>query len=85
MSIQSTTGQPNSPTGMPPDGSYQIAAVGDLKCSGGDCRTGGTYGTTAMYNVGGRLLCRECAVKALNLGSLPGGEQNKRLDPYLIQ
>jgi hypothetical protein len=31
-------------------GGVEVAAAGDLKCMGGYCRSGGTYGTTAQYS-----------------------------------
>jgi hypothetical protein len=66
------------------DGIIQLAAAGDLKCTGGYCRSGGTYGTTAMYIIDIKPVCRDCAVKLLKLENLPGGEQAKRLERYLI-
>ncbi|MFM0047294.1 RHS repeat-associated core domain-containing protein [Paraburkholderia sediminicola] len=53
-------------------------------CTGGSCKSGGTYGTTGMYFVQGTgYLCRDCAVKELNLGDLSGGAQAAELRPYL--
>lgn len=63
----------------------QVAAAGDLKCVGGDCIQGGTYGTTAAYNVESRNLCRSCAVKRLGIESLPGSEQNKILRNFELK
>jgi hypothetical protein len=73
-----------SPGGQAEPGGFQIAAAGDLKCTGGYCSSGGTYGTTAFYEIRGRQVCRDCAVKLLKLEGLSGGEQAKRLEPYLI-
>src|SRR5690349_2100316 len=36
------------------------------------CQSGGSYGTAAMYNIGGRNLCMSCAVKMMGSGGLPG-------------
>jgi hypothetical protein len=67
------------------DDDTQIAAAGDLKCVGGDCFEGGTWGTTAAYNVESRNLCRSCAVKQLGIESLPGSEQNKILKNFELK
>ncbi len=59
----------------------------NLRCDGfyGGCESGGTYGTNAMYSVGGRNLCRECAVKVLGIGSGNSREQTRVLSPFQIQ
>jgi hypothetical protein len=66
-----------------PADTFQVAAAGDLKCTGGYCRSGGTYGTTAMYSVLGEPVCRDCAVKLLGLENLSGREQQKVLNGLL--
>jgi RHS repeat-associated protein len=61
-------------------------AAGDLRCEGfsGGCQGGGSYGTTAMYCVSGRNVCRDCAIKLLNLQNDPSDEQIKVLRPFGI-
>lgn len=68
----------------PKSNGVQLAAIGDLKCSGGSCRSGGSYGTTGMYSIGGRTLCHSCAVKELGLGGLPVAVQIDILRPFLL-
>lgn len=65
----------------------QLAAAGDLKCDGfsAGCQSGGSYGTSAMYNIGGRNLCMSCAVKIKGLGGLPGVRQIMILRPYELE
>lgn len=58
--------------------------VADCQGIVGGCQSGGSFGSTAIYNINGKNLCRDCAVKALNIGGLPGGQQVKILTPYLI-
>ena len=59
-------------------GSTELAAAGDLKCQG-VCSGGGTYGTTGAYDIGGKPMCRNCAVKILKIEDLPGSIQNEKL------
>ncbi len=66
------------------EGSFEVAARGDIPCQGGYCESGGTYGTAAMYHILGRNVCRDCAVKIMGLENLPGGQQTKELEDYLI-
>jgi len=66
------------------DGSFEVAAGGDLPCQGGYCESGGTRGTAAMYRIFGRNVCRDCAVKMMGLDGLPGSVQTKELERYLI-
>jgi hypothetical protein len=71
--------------GRKPDegGDVDIAATGDLQCEA--CPSGGSWGATAMYEIYGRKMCRSCAVKELGIGDLPGAEQIKYLEPFLIK
>jgi hypothetical protein len=80
MTIQSPVGQQSHPPLALPDGAYQVAAGGDIKCTGGYCGSGGTYGTSAMYTVSGLPVCRDCAVKLLGLDGLSGAEQQEYLN-----
>jgi hypothetical protein len=65
----------------------QIAASGDLRCEGfaGGCQSGGSYGATAMYSVGGHALCMDCAVKVLGIQNEPSKEKVLTLSPYLLR
>jgi hypothetical protein len=65
-------------------GATQPAAAGDLRCQGysSGCQNGGDYGTTATHIVGGRLLCRKCALKKLGIEESAPAEQIKTLRPY---
>jgi RHS repeat-associated protein len=64
----------------------QLVAAGDLPCQGfsGGCQNGGTYGTTGMYIVSGRVLCVECAVKMLGIEGLPAAEKTQILRNFLL-
>lgn len=86
--------EPRVPPGRPgagewtgSGGEFQIAGSGNLKCDGfsAGCQSGGTFGTAAMYHIFGRNLCRDCAVKMMGLENLPGSEQTKTLERYLIE
>lgn len=39
---------------------------------------------SAMYCIGGRNVCRDCAVKILGLQDMSGSKQTKALLPFLI-
>ena len=88
--------QPRVPPGSPDGGQWtgdgaaeeqpmQVAAAGDLKCQGGYCESGGTYGTTAMYSILGRNVCRDCAVKMLGLENEPAAVKTEQLERRLIE
>lgn len=64
----------------PPDDQVAIACQGFPA----GCQSGGSYGTTALYSINGKPLCRDCAVKILGIGGLPGPEQQDFLKPFLI-
>ena len=69
-----------------PDGGNIIpAAAGDLKCVGGACKSGGSWGTTGMYQIEGKNLCRSCAIKQLGIGNDPAQELMKSLERYLLR
>jgi hypothetical protein len=62
--------------------------AGELRCEGvaGGCqRRRGTPGYPAMYSIGGRNLCTQCAIKYIGVEDLPGGEQWSHLAPFLIK
>jgi RHS repeat-associated protein len=60
-----------------PAASTDPTGLGGLSCQGfpAGCQSGGSYGTSAMYCVGGKNLCRNCAVKILGIG----GESQKEV------
>ena len=74
----------------PFDGGHRPAAapvqVAGLKCEGfaGGCQSGGSYGSSAMYNIYGRNLCWDCAVKILDVQNASSSEKVLRLEPHLI-
>ncbi len=80
---------PNWPAGTSTfddtSGSFQPAAWGDRRCDGyaAGCGSGGTYGTTAMYIVQGRHVCRECAVKMLGLENESPAERLREMNEHL--
>ncbi|MDP2378498.1 hypothetical protein, partial [Reyranella sp.] len=68
----------------PDNGNIVPTAAGDLKCVGGSCKSGGSWGSTGMYGINGRPLCRSCAVKELGIANEPAAEQTLILAPRLI-
>jgi HK97 family phage portal protein len=86
--------EPRVPAGSPGggqwtsggDGDFQVAAAGDLKCDGfpSGCQNGSSFGSTAMYRIFGRNLCRDCAVKSMGLEDESHSEQTRILRPRLI-
>ena len=54
-----------------------------ISCEGPTCSQGGSFGTTGMYVVSRRTLCRACAVKFLGIQDLPAAEQLKILQNFL--
>ena len=76
--------QPRAPTGMP-EGGQRVedrvrVAVGP-RCDGfsSGCQLGGSFGTSGMYEISGKKLCRGCAVKFLGIQGLPYQEQRETL------
>jgi Phage portal protein len=65
-------------------GERKIAASGDPPCQGGYCESGGSYGSTAMYHVLGRNVCRDCAVKMLGLDNEPAAVKTEELNRRII-
>lgn len=63
-------------------GEIEIAARGDLPCQG--CSSGGSYGTTGMFSIEGKILCHECAVKAAGVESEPASVKAETLRPYIL-
>lgn len=73
-------GYSSAPTSQ--DGAIQVAAAGDIPCQG--CPSGGSYGSTGMYLIGGKVLCNDCAVKMLGITNLNPAERVPILDRYLL-
>jgi hypothetical protein len=61
---------------------FEIAARGDLPCQG--CASGGSYGTTGMFRIEGKILCWDCAVKAAGVQNEPGPIKIETLQHYLL-
>jgi hypothetical protein len=53
-----------------------------VRCQGPTCSQGGSFGTSGMYYISGRTLCRNCAVKFLGIQDLPATEQIKILQNF---
>jgi hypothetical protein len=64
----------------------QIAAAEGMRCEGFStgCQSGGTYGSSGMYNINGRVLCIDCAVKFFTLQDEPNSERTRFLERFLI-
>lgn len=67
------------------DQETKVAAIGDLKCEGGECQSGGSKGATAYLRIFGPPVCRECGVKSLGIEGLSGKEQDKILKKFEIK
>ena len=65
------------------DGTTRVA---ELKWDGfsAGCQSGGSYSSGAMFRIGGRNLCWDCAVKYLGLENAPAALKLKELEPYYI-
>lgn len=53
-----------------------LAAAGDRRCQGPYCTQEGAYGATGHYEIGGTIMCRDCAVKVKKIDLLPGKLQD---------
>jgi len=90
--------QPRAPKGTPEGGQWiddlsvtgaaqaepERVQVAGPRCDGfsGGCSMGGSFGTTGMYTIQGKRLCRSCAVKILGVENLPYDEQKITLRPF---
>jgi RHS repeat-associated protein len=65
----------------------QLQLAAGLTCQGfpAGCQSGGSYGTTGMYNINGRRVCMDCAIKLLGIQGLPAGEKTDTLERFLIK
>jgi|tagenome__1003787_1003787.scaffolds.fasta_scaffold19706655_2 hypothetical protein len=66
---------------QPKEDDVHDAAWGDRRCANHPKKSG----QTGAYEVEGRILCRDCAVKCLGIGDEPSNEQYKVLIPYELK
>ena len=84
--------QPRVPAGQSDGGQWTSGEVQvAVECDGfggrnspAGCESGGSYGTTAVCNIGNRNLCRECSVRCLGLEGLSEKEKSAILWNYRI-
>ncbi|TAJ39013.1 MAG: hypothetical protein EPO55_13715 [Reyranella sp.] len=81
VDIDTIVAQSTDPA-VPGGGHLVPVAAGDLKCVGGSCTRGGSRGTTGMYHMEGKNLCRSCAVKQLGMENSPADELMKTLKEF---
>lgn len=90
--------QPRAPKGTPEGGQWiddlsvsgsaqgepERIQVAGPRCDGfgGGCSMGGSFGTTGMYTIQGKRLCRGCALKILGIEELPHIEQQETLGRF---
>jgi hypothetical protein len=83
--------QARAPQGRPDGGQWirDVVHVAVLRprpvaprCEGPSCQNGGSFGTSGMFNVQGRKLCWDCAIKRLGLQGLPTDEQLKTIRDF---
>jgi RHS repeat-associated protein len=72
----------SGPYGQSPDGTPIDPSA--FFCTGAFCENDGTWGASAMYDVNGLEVCRECAVKLLGLENETEAEKLRVLTPHLI-
>ena len=55
----------------------RVRVAAGPRCDGfsSGCQSGGTFGTTGMFKILGRNLCKDCAVKFFSIEDLSGAEQ----------
>lgn len=87
--------QPRAPKGTPEGGQWiddlfgtgfvqaepERIQVAGPRCDGfgGGCSMGGSFGTTGMFHISGKKLCRACALKILGIEGLSDKEQKDTL------
>jgi hypothetical protein len=90
--------QPRAPKGTPEGGQWidDLSVIGQVqvepdrvqvagpRCDGfsSGCSMGGSFGTTGMYTIQGKRLCRSCALKILGIEELPHIEQQETLGHF---
>jgi hypothetical protein len=64
----------------------RLAGAGGLRCDGfaSGCQSGGSYGTGGMYNINGRVLCIDCAIKFFGLQDDSASDRARTLGRFLI-
>ena len=62
------------------EGDFDVAAKGDCLCANHPRKSG----QTGAYEVEGRILCRDCAVKQLGFEDMPSNEQTKAMTPWCL-
>ncbi|QDZ09628.1 hypothetical protein [Devosia ginsengisoli] len=62
----------------------RVRVAAGPKCDGfsSGCQLGGSFGTTGMYRIFGKTLCRSCALKILGIENLPHIEQQETLGRF---
>jgi hypothetical protein len=73
------------PSGSADGENVELAAAGDLKCTGGRCAEGGSWGTTGSHIVRGRILCPTSAEHELGVNQSPAQEKFETMRPFEIQ
>jgi hypothetical protein len=63
-----------------------IRVAAGLQCDGfpSGCQSGGSYGSSGMYNINGRVLCIDCAIKFFGLQDASQSERARTLNRFLI-
>jgi hypothetical protein len=63
-----------------------IRVAAGLQCDGfpSGCQSGGSYGSSGMYNISGRVLCIDCAIKFFGFQDASQSERARTLDRFLI-
>lgn len=68
-----------------PHKAYEALAANGPPCQGGWCQSGGSYGTSPMYDLLNKKYCPDCAAKEWGITHLPAFERAILLAPYLIK
>jgi hypothetical protein len=63
------------------EGDFDVAAKGDRLCANHPRKSG----QTGAYEVEGRILCRDCAVKRLGFEDMPSNEQTVAMVPWCLR
>jgi hypothetical protein len=80
----------DSSAGRPADDANQsnkpIHVAAGLQCDGfpSGCQSGGSFGSSGMYNINGRVLCIDCAIKFFGLQDASQSERASTLGRFLI-
>jgi hypothetical protein len=63
-----------------------IHVAAGLQCDGfpSGCQSGGSYGSSGMYNINGRVLCIDCTIKFFGLQDSSQSERARTLGRFLI-